>query len=135
MAPMRVAIVKWTLSECAGGVDQDVHSAEALYCLGHGSLHRIDVARIGADRQRLEPVRRSLVISDPPRHDRSPCLSEFSPGLAIEEHHILLDGRAANVQLIGGEVWVGVADRQAAQNRQFRRDSQLCADDLGIPRD
>src|SRR5262245_9643535 len=80
-------------------------------------------------------VRRSLVISDPPRHDRSSCLSEFSPGLAIEEHHILLDGLAANVQLIGGEVWVGVADRQAAQNRQFRRDSQLCADDLGIPRD
>jgi len=34
-----------------------------------------------------------------------------------------------------GEVWVGVADRQAAQDRQFRRDGQLRADDLGIPGD
>lgn len=84
---------------------------------------------------RLVPVRRHLGISDPPRHDRSPCLSELSPGLAVEEHHVLPDGLAADVQAIGGEVWVGVADRQAAQNRQFRRDSQLRADDLGIPRD
>ena len=32
-------------------------------------------------------------------------------GLAVEEHHVLRDGLTADVQLIGGEVWVGVADR------------------------
>src|SRR5262249_39763134 len=63
------------------------------------------------------------------------CLSEFSPRLAVEEYHVLFDILAADVQLIGCEVWVGVTDRQAAQNRQFRRDSQLRADDLGIPSD
>jgi hypothetical protein len=65
-------------------------------------------------------------------HDHA---EELSPGLAVEEHHVLPDGLAVDVQLIGGEVWVGVADRQASQNRQFRRDSQLCADDFRIPRD
>src|SRR6516162_277228 len=30
---------------------------------------------------------------------------------------------------------IGIADRQAAQDRQFRGDSQLRADELGIPRD
>jgi hypothetical protein len=60
------------------------------------------------------------------------CLSEFSPGSVVEEHHVLLDGLAADAQLIGGEVRLGVADRQAAQDRQFRRDRQLRADDLGM---
>jgi hypothetical protein len=55
--------------------------------------------------------------------------------LAVKEHHVLLDVLAADVQAIGGEVRVGVANRQAAQNRQFRRDSQLRADDFRIPRD
>ena len=36
--------------------------------------------------------------------------------LAVQEHNVLLDGLAADVQLIGREVWVGVADRQTAQN-------------------
>jgi hypothetical protein len=39
------------------------------------------------------------------------------PGLVVEEHHVLLDGLAADVQLIGGEVWVGIADCQTAQDR------------------
>ena len=34
--------------------------------------------------------------------------------LAVKEHHVLLDGLAADVQEIGGEVRVGVANRQAA---------------------
>src|SRR6516165_1113307 len=72
---------------------------------------------------------------DPPRQDRSPCLSEFSRGSVVEEHHVLPDGLAADVQLVGGEVWVGVADRQTTQDRQFRRDGQLRANDLGIPGD
>ena len=55
--------------------------------------------------------------------------------LTIERHHVLPHGLTANVQLIGGELWVGVADRQAAQNRQFRRDSELRANDLRIPCD
>jgi hypothetical protein len=42
---------------------------------------------------------------------------------------------AVDVQAIGGEVRVGVANCQAAQNRQFRRDSQLRPDGLRIPRD
>ena len=46
-------------------------------------------------------------------------------GLESQEHHALPDSLAADVQLIGSEVWVGVTDRQAAQNRQFRRDSEL----------
>jgi hypothetical protein len=44
------------------------------------------------------------------------------PGSVVEEHHVFLDGLAADVQLIGGEVWIGEADRQAAQNRELRRD-------------
>ena len=44
-------------------------------------------------------------------------LSEFSPGSFVEEHHVLVDGLAADVQLIGGEVRIGVADRQATQDR------------------
>jgi hypothetical protein len=36
---------------------------------------------------------------------------------AVKEHHVLLDGLAADVQAIGGKVRVGVANRQAAQNR------------------
>ena len=63
------------------------------------------------------------------------CPIHRSPGSVVEEHHVLLDGLAADVRLIGGEVWVGVADRQAAQDRHFRRDRELRADDLGIPRD
>jgi hypothetical protein len=38
------------------------------------------------------------------------------PGLVFEENHVLLDGLAADVQLIGGEVWVGIADCQTAQD-------------------
>ena len=59
----------------------------------------------------------------------------FLPRLAVHEHHVLFDGLAADVQLIGREVGVGVSDRQTAQNRKFRRDSQLRADDFGIPCD
>jgi hypothetical protein len=55
--------------------------------------------------------------------------------LAVKEHHVLLDGLTADVQAIGGEVRVGVANRQAAQNREFRRDSQLRPDRFRIPRD
>ena len=43
-----------------------------------------------------------------------PLFFESFPGLVVEEHHVLPDGLAADVQPIGGEVWVGVADRQAA---------------------
>jgi hypothetical protein len=49
----------------------------------------------------------------------------MSPGSVVDEHHVLLDGLAAGVQLIGGEVRIGVADRQAAQDRKFGRDRQL----------
>ena len=34
--------------------------------------------------------------------------------MSEEEHHVLLDGLAVDVQLVGGEVWVGIADCQAA---------------------
>src|SRR5262245_2574899 len=66
---------------------------------------------------------------------RSPCQSEFSRVSVVEERHVLLDGLALDVQAIGGEVRVGVADRQPAQDRQFRGDSELRADNLGVPRD
>src|SRR5262245_16784645 len=90
-----IHIVKWTLSECAGVVDQDVQSAEALYCLGHGSLHRIDGARIGADRLRLEPVRRSLVISD----DGDPLM--VGGGLLLSVFHaVLLSFRAVTGHVV-----------------------------------
>jgi transposase len=59
----------------------------------------------------------------------------ISPLLAVHEHHVLFDRLAANVQLIGRKVWVWVSDRQTAQNRKFRRDIQLRADDFGIPCD
>ena len=54
-------------------------------------------------------------------------------GLVVEENYVLPDGLPADVQFICGEFWIGIADCQAAQDRQFRRDSQLRADNLGIP--
>ena len=85
---------------------------------------------VDTDETRMS-IRRQCELLDLNRE----CLSEFSPGSGVEEHHVLLDGLAADVQLIGREVRVGVADRQATQDRQFRRDRQLRADDLGIPCD
>src|SRR5215813_13342202 len=55
--------------------------------------------------------------------------------LAIKERYVLVDRRAANVQAIRREVWVGIANRQATQNQQFRGDRQLHPNDLRIPRD
>ena len=56
-------------------------------------------------------------------------------GSVVDEHHVFLDGRTADVKLVGGEVGIRVAYRQPAQDRQFRRDCQLLANDLGIARD
>lgn len=55
---------------------------------------------------------------------RDPCPTKTNreTRLIVEEHHVILEGRAADAQFIGGEVWVGVADCHAAQDRQFRRD-------------
>ena len=90
-----------------------------------------------SDRDRWESMTVALIVArwatrdSNPRHPackaavRLCCLSEFSPGSVVEEHDVLLDGLAADVQLIGGEVRLGVADRQAAQDRQFRRDREL----------
>jgi hypothetical protein len=58
-----------------------------------------------------------------------------SPKLAVEENRVLPDRLAADFQLVGGEIGVGIADRQAAQDRQLLRDVQLRADDLRIPDD
>ena len=54
------------------------------------------------------------------------------PGLVVEEDHVLSDGFPADMQFICGEFWIGIADSQAAQDRQFHRDGQLRANDLGI---
>src|SRR5262249_43341172 len=53
---------------------------------------------------------------------------------AVQEHHVLCDGLAANMQLIGREIRVSVTDRQTANYRKFCWDRQLRADDFGIPR-
>ena len=47
---------------------------------------------------------------------------------------MLFDGVAPDVQFVGREVWVGIADGQAAYDREFRRDAQLGSDDVGISR-
>src|SRR5262245_1768886 len=52
------------------------------------------------------------------------CLGPKAAELAVKEHHVLLDGLAADVQAIGGEVRVGVANRQAAQNRRSSVDKK-----------
>ena len=46
-----------------------------------------------------------------------PAAGLFAAGSVVQEHHVLLDPLAADVQLIGSEVWIGVAYRQAAQDR------------------
>ena len=60
--------------------------------------------------------------------------SVFSPGLVVEEHDMLFDRVAPDVQFVGQEVWVGIADGQAAYDRELRRDAQLGSDDVGISR-
>jgi hypothetical protein len=55
--------------------------------------------------------------------------------LAVEENRVIPDGLAADFQLVGGEIGVGIADRQAAEDRQLLRDFQLRADDLRISDD
>jgi hypothetical protein len=42
---------------------------------------------------------------------------------------------AADFQLVGGELGIGIADRQAGQDRQLLQNIQLRADDLRIPDD
>src|SRR5215813_63495 len=75
----------------------------------------------------------------PPGNKRSagamivPRLSEFSPGLAIEEYDVLRDGVAPDAQFVGWEVRVGITDGQAAYDRKLRRDMQLALDDVRIP--
>jgi hypothetical protein len=67
-----------------------------------------------------------------------PCIRQDvprSPELAVEENRVLPDRRAADFQLVGGEIGVGIADRQAAQDRQLLRNVQLRADDFRIPDD
>ena len=61
------------------------------------------------------------------------CERRSHSGLVVEENHVLRDGLPADVQFICGEFWIGIANCQTAQDRQFRRDSQLRADDLGVP--
>src|SRR5262249_50532140 len=46
------------------------------------------------------------------------CLGPKTAELAVKEHHVLLDGLAADVQAIGGGVRVGGGNRHAAQNRR-----------------
>jgi hypothetical protein len=46
----------------------------------------------------LVPVRRHLVLTAPPRHDRSPVCPSSPPGLAVEEHHVLPDGGRVPVE-------------------------------------
>ena len=60
--------------------------------------------------------------------------SVFSPRLVVEEHDMLFDRVAPDVQFVGQEVWVGIADGQAAYDRELRRDAQLGSDDVGISR-
>ena len=57
--------------------------------------------------------------------------SVFSPGLVVEEHDMLFDRVAPDVQFVGREVWVGIADGQAAYDRELRRDARLGSDDVG----
>jgi hypothetical protein len=47
---------------------------------------------------------------------------------------MLFEGVAPDMQFVGWEVQVGVADGQAADDRQLRRDFQLGSDDVRIPR-
>ena len=61
------------------------------------------------------------------------CERRSHSGLVVDENHVLPDGLPADVQFICGEFWIGIANCQTAQDRQFRRDSQLRADDLGVP--
>jgi len=61
-------------------------------------------------------------------------MSWIFPLLVVEENHILPEGLAADVQLIGGEFRVGIANCQAAQDRQFGRDSELRGQSPDIPR-
>ena len=42
-------------------------------------------------------------------------------------------GSRAMSSLFAGISGIGIADWQAAQDRQFRGDSQLRADELGVP--
>jgi hypothetical protein len=52
------------------------------------------------------------------------------PGLVVEEHHVLLDGLAADVQLIGGEVWV--AGRPAVRTWLFSVEQAVLLDNWDL---
>ena len=45
---------------------------------------------------------------------------------------MLFDGVAPDVQFVGREVWVAIADGQAAYDRELRQDAQLGSDDVGV---
>jgi hypothetical protein len=51
----------------------------------------------------------------------APTCPRSAPGLAVEEHHMLLDGVAPDVQFVCRKVRVRVADRQAANDCKFWR--------------
>ena len=55
--------------------------------------------------------------------------------LFLYEHYILLDRLTLDMQLVSRKIWIWIANRYAAQNRQLLGDCQLRAKDLWIPSD
>jgi len=123
-------------SQPSEGIKRQILSAHQL-----ADLRTYAVVSHQILRNLVEPTPPLLPSRPTPLHaagrgdlDRDGC-PLVSQELVVEENHVLPDGLPADVQFICGEFWIGIADCQAAQDRQFRRDSQLRADDLGISRD
>jgi hypothetical protein len=55
--------------------------------------------------------------------------------LLVEEGDVLRNGVAGNVEMVGREVGVGVADRDAGQDAVFVGDLAVAAQDVGIAGD
>jgi hypothetical protein len=73
----------------------------------------------GGEKQRTEDAfHGALSFGGGCRAQAFVCERRSHSGLVVDENHVLPDGLPADVQLICGEFWIGIANCQAAQDRQ-----------------